>query len=262
MGVRLLIGSEVVAALGGPRAARAALARVTAATFTCTQCHQRGVFADEPAAVVVRVTHLGSGRVMPVVGFAHPGCSGSRVQQVGALTPAGYPAVHAIGWVHDSDGRQPTSVVLLGPAVTETATTDGGERIDLLMAALHGDGFVTVPDLVSPLPVLPGLLAEVTAGRLVVTVPTGHYLYDGPPVGDDRWAKVAAGRGQVTVLVASGMRLDSPDRDQMADLFTAIGRALVAGAVAEYTTGPPGTAVADRPPWRSGRARRRGGRRR
>jgi hypothetical protein len=54
------------------------------------------------------------------------------------------------------------------------------------------------------------------------------------------------------------LRLDNPDRDPHADLFTAIGRGHVVGAVARYVAGPPRS----RAPWRSGRTRRRGGRRR
>jgi hypothetical protein len=235
MAVRLLIGSDVVAALGGPQATRAALARVTSSTFTCTRCHRRGVFAEEPAAVVVRMTVLaGSRRERPVVGFAHPGCSGSRVEQRGVPASGVHPAMHAIGWVDDTGG-QPRAVILIGPVATETATTASGDRIDLLMAALHSDGFTSVPDLVTPLPQMPGLVADQSADTLVVRVPTGHHLYHGPPVGDPNWATVAADQRRVTVLVASGMRLDDPGRDPMADLFTAMGRSLVAGATATYT---------------------------
>jgi hypothetical protein len=254
VGVRLLVTAEVVAALGGPAQARAELGRTRGSSYRCTECGQRGRFADEPAAVVVRLLDRG-GAVTRVVSFAHPGCCGSRVESAAPGVRPGMPAVHAAGWV-EADRPGLRAVLLLATRASETAHTGHGDTVELLLAALHGDGFVTVTDLATPLPVVPGVRVYGSGERLVVRV-GGLDLYDGPPPLAPDWAATAEADGRLRVLVASGVDVRDPEKDVFAEVFTALGKGLVVAALARYTPRLP------QPPprWRSGRQRRRGGRR-
>jgi hypothetical protein len=235
VGVSLLIAPEVVAALGGPAQTRATLGRVRAGTFRCTECRQEGRYADEPAAVVVRMLDREVGDPVPIVNFAHPGCCGSRVEPVAVGTRLGRPTIDATGWI-DSDRTRPRAVLLLATQITETSRTPPpGYTVELLLAGLRGVGFATVADLATPLPVLSGLHVSATGGRLLVKV-DGQDLYDGPPLNSSDWTQEAAAEGAVRVLFATGIDVTDPDRDVLAELFTALGKGLVVGATGRYGT--------------------------
>jgi len=257
MGVRLLIEPEVVAAMGGPVEARAKVAGIKPGEFKCVVCKRDGQLGDEPASLVVRIFAADTAAEIPFMMFAHPQCAGSRVERYGEVPLGDDAGVQAIGWV-EPPGRDPRAVILVAPIATVVGSTPTGEASDRMIAGMHDIGYTPLADLTTPPPARAGLVAYGTPAALVVIDPIGALVYNGTPVGDSDWAQVAAAQGQIRVLFASGLRLDNPDRDPHADLFTAIGRGQVVGAVARYVVGAPRS----RPPWRSGRTRRRGGRRR
>jgi hypothetical protein len=254
--VRVLVEPDVVAAIGGPAKARAELAGLTPGRFTCVVCQGYGQLGDQPASLILRIFGTVTDKDLPVIAFAHPQCSGSRVERHAEL-PQDEARVRTVGWV-EPPGRDPRAVLLVAPIVRWVSSTPAGDASDLMIANLHAQGYTPVADLVSPLPRMAGLVAYATPAALVVRQSDGHDFYDGTPVGGPEWAEMAAAQGRIRVLFATGLRLDNLDRDPHADLFTAIGRGHVVGAVARYVNGPPRT----RPPWRSGRHRHTGGRRR
>lgn len=254
MGARLLITPEVVAALGGPAQVRAALADVKISTYVCTICKQRGWLTEEPAAVVVRPVDNGHGQLKTMINFAHPACSGGKVIDTIAIGAPGDVPMRGFGLVTDHD---PRAVLIVSANVAETWRTESGETIDALIATALHDGFAPVADLATAVPTVPGLTAYGTPGALLVVDRDGYEPYRGPSVGGPEWTALAEQQRQITVLIASGLRLTDPGRDGMADLFTAFGRGMVAGGVARYRTGGP----RPRQPWRSGRNRSRNHRR-
>lgn len=255
--VRVLIEPEVIAAVGGPAKARAELAGLKPGEFKCVVCQGYGQLGDQPASLIVRIFGADAGIEVPVMVFAHPQCAGSRVERYAELPQGDDMSVQSMGWIEPPD-RDPRAVLLVAPIARLMASTPAGDMSDRMIARLHEDGYTPVADLASPLPRLAGLVAYATPAALVVRQSDGHDFYDGTPVGGPEWDQIAAAQGRIRVLFATGLRVDNPDRDPHADLFTAIGRGHVVGAVARYVNGPPRT----RPPWRSGRHRHTGGRRR
>ncbi|WP_203786480.1 hypothetical protein [Paractinoplanes rishiriensis] len=254
MGARLLITSEVVAALGGPAQTRATLADVKISTYRCTICGQRGWLVEEPAAVVIRRTGNGAGQTKLVINFAHPACSGAQViDTIDVGLPADVP-MRAFGLVTDHD---PRAVLVVSANVAESWRTENGDTIDALIATALHDGFAPVSDLTTAVPKIAGLTAYGTPDALLVIDRDGYEPYRGPSVGGPEWTAIAERQRQITVLIASGLRMADPGRDPVADLFTAFGRGMVAGGIARYRTGGP----RPRQPWRSGRNRRRNTRR-
>lgn len=230
-----MIAPEVVEAIGGPARARASLAGVKSGEFTCAVCRRPGQLGEEPAAVIVRFLRRDAASPAPVVRFAHPGCSGSRVDRDARTEVAAAMAVYAVGWLEPA---APHAVLLVGAVTRLVDTASAVEAADALTTGLHATGFVVVSDMATPPPVLPGLAVYETKRRLVVRDRDGHSFYDGEPVGDHMWRRVAAEQGEVRVVCASGLRLDNRDRDPMADLFTAIGRGHAVAATATYRPGP------------------------
>jgi hypothetical protein len=252
--VQLLISPEVEQAAGG----RANLGRlltggVVASGFTCTVCAQPGRLGEAPAAVVCHLFDTPDGGTTPVFGFAHHTCSGGYVDHPGPLPSADVQRIHAYAWVDDAAGRPARAMLLVGPAARQTGLTPAGDTIDFFTSLLLTDGFTPVADLATPLPPMRGLTVVYRPGRLRVITPDKYLLYDGPPVGDQDWTQVVTRTRWVTVLAGSGLHLNDPQRDHLADLFTAIGHATVAGAQARYQTGPP----AKRPAAAGRRPRRR-----
>jgi hypothetical protein len=226
-----VIAPEVVDAIGGAAQARAVLAGVKSGEFDCVVCRQPGQFGDEPACVVVRILSVDEAPPVPVIKFAHPGCSASRVDRHAVLKIATTMSVYAVAWLEPTE---PHPVLLIGGVTRLVHPAPGQAVADVLTAGLRKAGFVPVSDMTTPPAVLPGLTVHQSADGLVVYGADGQTFYDGDPVGDEVWVRFAQAHGRVRVLCASGLRLDNPRRDPMADLFTAIGKGHVVGATATY----------------------------
>ena len=232
----VVISNEVIAALGGPSAAREILDRKPG-PFTCVACRGAGFFGRDP--VVVFALSFNDGAGPAVAGLMHAACGESRVIPVPGSAPLGGRSVElpALSWLRPH-WCQPPAVLAIGPVVVTFAQTPGGDVVDKWLSQRLSEGFVLMTGLEDPLPVLDGLVARRDGDDIALWwdgQPVGS-LFDGSVGAPPAWER-AARAGVLGVVWAAGIRLDNPERDHLADLFAAVGRGGVVGAAA--TVAPP-----------------------
>jgi len=152
------------------------------------------------------------------------------------LTIDATPGVYA---AHDRGGATAAATLTLVPRL-QVLTGDGhpgAEIVDAVLAALLGDGFTLVPALdvetLLELPSPSGGAAVFTAASGTLELTAGMLGYDGDigPGAPAGWAEIAAQRGTLAVLVATGVDLHAEDRTARIDQARADGR-LVGAQVA------------------------------
>jgi hypothetical protein len=241
----VVMSNEVIEALGGPSAAHGVLDR-RPGPFTCLACRRAGFFGRDP--VVAFTFSFNDGAGPAVAGLMHAGCGESRVIPVPGLPPpagrsAGLPV---LTWLRPH-GCQPPAMLLIGPLMVTFMQTPGGDLVDKMLSVRLAEGFTLMTGMDDPVPVLDGLLARRQGEDIAVR-------WDGKPVGSifdgsvgappPAWER-AVRTGVVGVVWAAGLRLDNPERDDLADLSAAMGRGTVAGAAATIT---PADSPPDMPP--------------
>ncbi|MBP2371365.1 hypothetical protein [Pseudonocardia parietis] len=155
------------------------------------------------------------------------------------LTINATPGVYA---AQDRDGTTAVATLTLVPHL-QVLTGDqrpGAEVVDAVLAALLSDGFALVPtldvDALCGLPVLSGGAATFSPAAGLLELAAGMLGYDGDvgPAAPDGWASIAAQRGALAVLVATGIDLHAADRTARIDHARAEGRLI--GAQVTFNT--------------------------
>lgn len=236
---QLLVAPEVADLLGSDDAV-GKVVDAASLGYQCTTCGQPGrLTPDEPASVVV-IVH-GGHPAASVLRLAHARCSGSGIRTVGDPMRVDLGEIWpGTAWLRP-DPDDPAAVLLIGPRVAALRVTAGGEIRDGLSSALLGMGFALMTDLDTRLPDVDGLAVRLgPGGRVAVFDGEDMCLWDGSLTLPAGWAEAAGRAGRVGVVLASGLNLSDPGRDQVADLRAAIGAGAVVGATSEvlYDTDP------------------------
>jgi hypothetical protein len=242
-----------VAALLGPAMITEVTEPPWPLAYRCAACGEPGTAtAMTPAAVLVLLDPAQDGPT--VVRYAHGWCAPSGIVPTDTYTAnpeATRLLLPARTWLRPT-GDDPAAVLLLAPRIRPMRLTDGGDLQDSILAGLLGQGFtlLTHPDQTIPrTDQLTGLLGP--HGRVVITDQHGDTFYDGTTNSPTHaeWARRIRGSGVLGLVLAAGLDLHDPDRDQDADLRQAISAGhAIAATIPIHTlaaTAPPTSGRAD-----------------
>jgi len=225
---RLAVSAEVAAAVGAEDLARLE-ARAAAAGYDCADCGQHSALGDGPAAVIVRAAGPG----ITWARISHARCSPSRVQEIPAELPGETAMTVIAGVIPHAAGWRP--VILAEPDLSAATGTAGGERTDLLLAWLLGNGLHLLAAAGRRAPAAPGwALHFPSPAEAVICGPGGAVLYEGEMIRPPLWQQAAAAAGAAELLAGvTGLAALGP-HDTAAGLLAAAARAgrLAGGTIA------------------------------
>lgn len=152
------------------------------------------------------------------VGWAHPGCSRSRII---ADAASAAPAVGMSGatWLRRCD-VDPAPVLLLGSQVRILQITPGGDPRDLLLANLLSSGFTLLTSPYQAMPTVADFRFHQGWRRVVIDDSDGLVLYAGSPAPSRAWLAAARRGGRIGVVLAAGIDF-RPGGDHSADVARA-----------------------------------------
>lgn len=223
---RLLASPEVLAAVSAEEWARLE-AKVRAEGYDCAECQQRSPLGAEPAMVVL----YDAG---PLVGWArvvHARCAPERPGRAGL---AGEHLLTVVaGLVPHATGDR--AVILAEFADSATATSEAGDRVDLVAGWLMGRGLHPLTRAGQRPPAAPGWSLWLPSPGLAVIAGPETTLYQGTMITPDGWTAVARSRGAELLVGVSGLATlgQEPGTRVIADAARA-GR-LVGGTITEVT---------------------------
>ncbi|MEV1294900.1 hypothetical protein [Pseudonocardia sp. NPDC049635] len=128
--------------------------------------------------------------------------------------------------------------------VTTADPHPGADPVDAITADLIGRGFTLLtghgPPALQPAPELPGWWADLHQERLQITA-HGETFYDGDlgPAVPHGWHHTARARGRLTILTATELDLQRPDRGEQTHHAMHAGRLVAAQARVRAGDSPP-----------------------